>query len=151
VQKYVFFYGGFKLDSDTRQSKAAIISGSLLASFHDLISSTSSTRSTTKLFINAPTWDSLQSDQYLDYLANMVHKVLFWAGFGMTVVHRELSPVSLTVVYSRRCCTILAARDRNAPSFQQRFSLGLASICKHRRRIWILASGRGGTTGQSSG
>lgn len=85
---------------------------------------------------------------------NMVHKVLFWTGFGMSPssicpssyqllprIFHSSSFILLTHILTRPRCPRLATRPRNATLLQQTISLGLPRFWRCRCFVWILDAG----------
>lgn len=82
---------------------------------------------------------------------NMVHKVLFWTGFGtfpssicpssyqlIPRIFRSSPFILLTRILTRPRCPRLATRTRNATFLQQTISLGLPRFRRRRCFVWIL-------------
>jgi hypothetical protein len=86
----------------------------------------------------------------------MVHKVLFWSGFG-TFLSPPPPPIlpagiQLTRSSNRPCSSRVATRPRNATFLQQGITVGLPFVRRRGSKLWVLVAGcRPETTGDSDG
>lgn len=76
----------------------------------------------------------------------MVHKMLFWSGFGMILRTYKEFGEGLINRYNRPCHPFLAARYRDASFLQQGVTMGVPSLRCYGSKFRLLVAGCGRQT-----